>query len=242
MNFRKKIFNFHDYFKKNDFQTIIPKKTPRIVKIIIILISFFSLLSSILILVRPNFFFTFSLSIPGMQKKFFWQILTNFFIVPRPFVSFRYVIHTIFVLYLFWVFSIEIINFKGKKHYIFLLLTCSILSSMVALLFLNVFSFQFFNGADTLIYFLAISWLMLNRDAKFFILFTSIKAKWVIFSIMILNLLSSLSLEYYVYFATNISAIIIGYLYSLIVWKVNGPFNFLRKFEDAIIKIIKKHH
>lgn len=238
MNFNKKFFNF----KKDNFQTIIPKKTPQIIKILILLIAFFSFISSIIMLVRPQFFLIFALSVTGIMHFFFWQLLTNFFIVPGPFVSFKYVIHVIFVLYLFWVFSIEIINFKGKNHYIALILICSILSSLFALIFLSIFTYPtIFLGGDALIYFLSISWLMLNRDAKFFILFTAIKAKWIIFSIIILNLLSNLSSGYYPYFFTYISSIIIAYFYSLITWKVNGPFKFLNKFENFIIKILKSH-
>jgi membrane associated rhomboid family serine protease len=212
-----------------------PKNTPKIIKLIIILTAILSIFSATI----PNmhFFKFFALSMDGVKTGFFWQLLTNLFIIPNQKISFSFVFHLVFNLYMLWVFGTAIIDLKGKKHLISLFLITGILSSTVAL-FLTPFIFA---GANIPIYSFAFAWLMLHKDAKLLLFFSiPLKAKWLILGVMGINLLSLISSHSFDYFFSYLSSFTLTYFYALLIWKTFSPFSFLMKFEKNVIHLLKK--
>jgi membrane associated rhomboid family serine protease len=212
-----------------------PKNTPKVIKAVIILTALFSILSATI----PNMYFFkfFGLSFEGIKTGFIWQILTNLFIIPNQKISFSFVFHLVFNLYMLWVFGTAIIDLKGKNHLISIFLVTGILSSTVAL-FLTPFIFA---GANILIYSFAFAWLMLHKDARLLLFFSiPVKAKWLILGVMGINLLSLLSSYSLDYFFSYLTSFALTYFYALLIWKTFSPFPFLKNFEKSVIHLLKK--
>ena len=217
-----------------------PRATPKAIKIILVLTAVINVLLAII----PNKYLTFlmGLSAPGISHGFYWQILTNVFVITNPIVSFGFVFHLLMQLYIIWIFGTSIIEIKGIKQFIYLLSTCSILSSIIALFLMFSFSSkEVLLGAPIIIYACSMAWLILHKDAK--LLFFSalpFKAKWLILGAMGLNLITLISNGAFIHFIAFVSSAIIAYFLSIIFWKTYSPFPFLEKMETFLINISSK--
>jgi hypothetical protein len=217
-----------------------PTSTPKIIQLILALTAAINILLSII--PCPSLIFILGLSAEGIRENFFWQFVSSLFIIDTPVLSFGFIIHLLFNLYVIWIFGSSIIELKGNKHYIFVVLLSTLLSSLLAFGIIKLLSFPtLFFGGSILIYCTSMAWLMLHSDAKIFLFFTlPFKAKWLILGAMGLNLLGLLSHGSYLYFLTLLGAGIITYLLSLIIWKTHSPFEFLKKAEQKIIYFLKR--
>lgn len=222
----------------NSFQ-VGPNSTPKTIKAIIGLTILFSILISVV--PKDYLFHLLGLSSQGIKDGLYFQLFTNLFIIPNNVISFGFVFHLLFNCYLIWVFGSSVVEWKGLKHFIALLIICGIPSSFVALYVMGFGSVFTFAGSTILVYAFSMAWLMLHSDAKILLFFTlPFKAKWLVLGAMALNLLSLLSQENYVYLLSYLSSSVLAYLYSLIVWQKQSPFNFLKKMEKAVISLLQK--
>ena len=223
-----------------------PKYTPKPIKVIIIITAVLSILSAVIHpsswTITPNFLL--SLSLTGFKHYFLWQLITYLFIVPSRDLSFSFLLHLAFNLYLMWFIGSAIIEQKGEKKFLFLYFIGGIISAFIALLIMHLgYPFYIMGGNSIGLYICMIAWIMLFPDLKLLLLFAiPVVTKWLIPGIIAINLLVDLSNRDFVNFTSYLFASFFGYFYTLINWKVMSPFPFLRKFEEKIIysKILQK--
>lgn len=213
--------------------------TPKIIKVILILTIFFNIL---LCIIPYNYLiYLLGLSVKGINQYFFWQPLTSLFIIGDPSITFGYLFHLLFNLYIIWSFGISIIELKSNSHYIYIVLFSAFFASLLALASMLTFSSsKIFFGGTIVLYTSSMAWLMLHKDAKIFLFALPFKANWLILGTMALNLASLLSKASYLYFFVFLSSVAITYLMSLIIWKTHSPFAFLRQIEKKIIAFLHK--
>ncbi len=188
----------------------------------------------------PNPSMWFSLSTWGIKHFFFWELLTY------PFVhsnigyglSFRFVIHLLFNLYLLWVFGTGIYEQHGKKGIYGLFFGGTLVAGLAATLFTALSpSHLIFSGALPPLYSIMIAWAVLFPGNTLLLFFSfRIKAKWLILSLLGFELFLNLINRNLLYFSGYLAAILFGYFYALTVWHIYGPFARLRPFEKKIIK------
>lgn len=215
-----------------------PKKIPKIIKTFLILITLFSILASI----NPRIFYFLGLSFHGIEKGFFWQIITNLFIIPNQNISFSFVFHLGFNLYLMWVLGTEIISLKGEKQFLIFLSITSLITSVITIFFLSTFSkMAIFAGANIFLYCLSICFLQIHKEGKIFLFYSiAVKTKWIVLAIIIINILSNLSNENWTYVLSYIVAFVFSYFYTLLVWGLKSSFKCLFSFEKKILHIMQK--
>lgn len=228
MNFYQKQTNF-------DF-----KKTPKTIKIFLLLTLIFNL--SLAIFPYKQLFYFLGMSLHGIKHFFIWQPLTSLFLIKNHSISFGFIFHLAFNMYLLWMFGTSIIELKGEKKFLIFFFTSAILSSLSALFLMNINATPYiFAGANIPLYILAMAWLILYGNARL-LLFLSLpfSAKWLVFGIMGINLLSLLSHGSFIHFFAYLFAAFLSYILSLIMWQTNSPFSSFQKMEKGMIYFFSK--
>lgn len=227
-----------------------PPSTPKLVKISVILTLILSLLSllfhtlftQILHLPSPQLFL--SLSSWGIHKFFLWQFLSYLFI--QPFfgkeISFSLILHIFFDLYILWKIGTTIYKERGKRDFISLYFGGGIFVGLIAYLFLYLsHSPALLSGSTYSIYILLIAWSFLYPDAMLALFFLiPLRAKWVIFSFIGVQLFLDLSNGLFLDFFVTAAAMAFGYFYSLLIFERVSPFPNLHSFDRALLTLKQK--
>ncbi len=200
-----------------------PSNTPTIIKALISISAIVSVISAIFspLTHHLNLFSLFSLSLIGIQKGFFWQLITNFFMIDGVSVNINFLIHLIFNLYILWIFGTSFIERQSVKKFVSLYFISGILSSLAALFVMYLLHPYYFFSANFIVLFsILTAWMKLNPHAQFHILHSiPLKANWIIIGLISLNLLIDLSHYDFVSLSASIVSIATGFLYSLIFIK-----------------------
>ena len=227
-----------------------PAWTPRIVKWTIIatlILTFFALTSNALFthvfgIPSPQYFF--SLTTWGIHHFFLWQFLSYLFIQPihATGVSIGLIFHLFFNIYLLWAIGSAIVQSKGNKHFIGLYFGGGLFVGMIAYLSLLLLKSSLpFAGATFCIYILLIAWVFLFPEARLSLfLFLPIRAKWLVFGLIGVNLLLDFSNGNFFSFFVTASAMIYAYLYSILAWDILGPFHRLHAMDKKLIFMKRK--
>ncbi|NGX50550.1 MAG: hypothetical protein K1060chlam2_00396 [Chlamydiae bacterium] len=227
-----------------------PQSTPKIVKwtiLVTLIISFISLMSSALftqIFGLPSPQYLFSLTTWGIDHFFLWQFISYLFIQPITSggISFGLLLHLFFDLYLLWAMGSAIVQSRGKKHFLGLYLGGGLFVGIVAYISLHILgSPASYAGATSSIYMLLIGWVFLFPEARLslFLIFP-IRAKWLVFGMIGVNLFLDFSNGNFLYSFTTASATIFAYLYSVLTWEMLGPFRQLHPMEEKLIYFKRK--
>lgn len=188
----------------------------------------------------PNPSMWFSLSTWGIKHFFVWELLTYPFVHSNVGygLSFGFVIHLLFNLYLLWVFGTGIYDRHGKRSIYRLFFGGTLFAGLVATLFIALSPSQLmFSGASAPLYSIMIAWTVLFPENTLLLFFSfRIKAKWLVLSLLGFNLFLNLMNRNLFYFSGYLAAILFGYFYALIVWRLYGPFTKLQPFEKKVIR------
>jgi len=222
-----------------------PTSTPSIVKWTIIstlIVSFFALISNALfsqVLGLPSPQYLFSLTTWGIHKFFLWQFISYLFVQPvtKGGISIALILHVFFDIYLLWAMGSAIVQARGIKHFLGLYFGGGLFIGVVAYAsLLLVGSPAPFAGATPCIYMLLIGWVFLFPETNLSLfLLLPIRAKWLVFGLIGVNLFLDFSNGNFFYFLVTASAMIYAYLYSVLAWEMLGPFRHLHAMEKKLI-------
>lgn len=236
----------------NNYQTfrLGPRATPKIVKWTIVatlILSLFALISNALftqVFGIPSPQHLFSLTTWGVHKFFIWQFISYLFIQPLAGggISMALILHIFFDLYLLWAIGSSLIQARGEKHFIGLYFGGALFVGVIAYLCLFLFGSPLpFAGATTSIYILLIGWAFLFPEANIMLfLLLPVRAKWLVFGLIGVNLFLDFSNGNFLSFFVTLAAMLYGYLYSVLVWEILGPFARLHEMEKKMIYLKRR--
>jgi membrane associated rhomboid family serine protease len=172
-----------------------------------------------------------ALSLSGIHNLFLWQFLTYPLVHAGP-LSFSFLLHLAFNMYLLWVFGSSLALYFGA----------ALVSGLVAAGVMYLFNLPYFlAGSSAPLYAVLFSWMICNQGAELLLFFAvPFKAQWLVLGLLGANLLIDLSNGDWVSCASYITAALFGYFFSLAVWKTHSPFSFLRPFERAFFRLTSK--
>jgi hypothetical protein len=213
-------------------------------KYLIVLFVSFSLIVTLFDKLAKSFFSgyglidIFGISSLSFSHLFIWQPLTYFFIEPSDNgLSFGFLLNVFFDAYLLSVIGTSLVDQLGQKTFV-----KQTLISAITLGFLGLFIIKFFAtqqlllGPQPLIYCLLILWLSFNPMAEFFLLIAlKLKARLIIFALIGIGLLSSLSDGRFVDFFVLFGGVILGYVSSTFIYGIKSPFFFMNKIDKVLI-------
>ncbi|MBI2743757.1 MAG: rhomboid family intramembrane serine protease [Chlamydiales bacterium] len=180
------------------------------------------------------------LSLWGVDHLFLWQFFTYIFVHPiSNGLSFSFLLSLAFSLYLVWAIGTSIIERRGIGAFLSLYLSSAV--------FVGLFVFWLqsymhptipFAGNTATIYAILLAWIMLYPEAQLlFLLALPIKAKWLVLIILAANLLIDISVGEWLNGLAYLGGALFGYLYSLTLWGVKGPFAALHPIEETFLKL-----
>ncbi len=220
--------------------------TPKLIKSLIFTIVACSLFAGIVDHVFPtllgnsNFTYLFSLSLYGLKNFYIWQPLTYLFIYPAiQGIHAGYLINLAFSMFILWRIGTALCLTKGIKHFLALFFGAGLFSALVAFLALSSSPIgHIYAGTTPAIFALLMSTIVLYPQMELMLFLTlPIKAKWLIVTILASTLLIDLSNGMFINFFVNFGAMIFGYLYGVIVWKMKSSFSSLGPFEEFLQKV-----
>jgi membrane associated rhomboid family serine protease len=231
-----------------------PRSTPKIVKWTILatlIVSFFSIISNTLFteifqISSPQYLL--SLTTWGIHKFFIWQFVSYLFVQPLAVggISFSFLLHLFFDMYLLWAIGSAIYEARGKKHFLGLYFGGALFVGIIAYLSLFlVHSPLPFSGGTSSIYILLIAWAFLFPEAMIMLfLLIPMRAKWLVFGLIGVNLLLDFSNGNFLSFVVTGGALLYGYFYSILAWDSLSPFSSLHRLEKKIIYTKRRlfHH
>lgn len=185
----------------------------------------------------------FSLSLWGLKKHFYWQILTCFFVAPiSGGLNLSLVFYLVFNMYFIWTVGSSVIDRKGPIHFLGLYLGGGMISGIVAsVIILSTNNPIAIAGANPALYALLTAWMILLPEVQILLFFTiPIKVKWLIVGILGAHLLVDLSHGNFLTFLLYLSSISFGYVYVLISWGIYSPFKKLHRIENSLISLGNK--
>lgn len=215
-----------------------PAKTPEALKLFL-----FSLLGSSLVAAFfPFVRGLFALSLPGIQHLFLWQLFTYPFIETSPLgISLHFFIQLAFNLYLLWIFGTMLIE-RSLKLFFTLFFGAGAFAGLCALGLMTLLGPSTpLAGATVPLYAVMVAWGMLYAETNLLLFLTlSVRAIWLIFGLIGINLFIDLANAQWIGFATTFSSCLFGYLFTLIIWKKRSPFAFLYPLETSILSLFEK--
>ena len=224
-----------------------PEKTPQAIRILILLTGGISIFSSLISgFIRTGHFTTqhlLGLSLWGIEHGFLWQFITYLFVFPTAYgISFGYLIHLLFNLYLLRIIGATLIERSTTLRFCLLYFLSGIIAGIITVIFMGIFNYRgIFAGNTTSIYAILFTWMILNPKATLLLFFTTpIKAKWLILGLLGCNLLIDLSQGNFVVFFSYLATILFSYFFTLVTWRFHSPFPFLHTFEAKILNFIEK--
>jgi len=214
-----------------------PQNTPKAVKYLILSTLIISLISALLSRFIPIQYIL-GLSSVGIKHGFVWQLITYVFVQPLATgISFSFLLHLLFNLYLLWVIGTSIIERSSAKQFLALYFLSALFSGGICTFLLHAFSsIALIAGAGPSIYAILIAWMMLYPDMQISLFFVvPFKAKWLIMGLLGANLLIDLSNHDWMNFILYLSASTFGYLFAVMKWKLHGPFTALSRMERILM-------
>jgi len=180
----------------------------------------------------------FGLSLEGIKHLFLWQPLTYVFLDSSGTegISAFYLIGLAFNMYVVWVAGTHILDRFGTKSFLTLYFGSAVFAGLVTVgvMALTGNSTLLLGPAPTILGLLTI-WAMRQPDLQFFLFFViPIQAKWLLTWILGYTLFSNLFDRNLIVLVFDFAGVLFCYFYGVIGYKLNGPFEFTREFEDKL--------
>lgn len=178
-----------------------------------------------------------ALSWAGIEHLQLWQLLTYLFVEP---LSFNGLVQLAFNLYLLYIFGTPLIERSHFGHFLALFFGSALFAGLAALAPLY-FTHGYLIGATSAVYAVLIAWMMLNPGSQLLLFFAfPIKSQWLIVGLVGLTLFIDLSFSHWVSAAGLVASSLFSYLFTLIVWREQGPFSILRPFERSLLRLLER--
>lgn len=181
----------------------------------------------------------FGLSLVGLEHYYLWQPLTYFLIEPSiDGLSLSFLVNLFFDCYMLWMIGSSIIAKTSQRAFVTLLLFSGFVSAGFGIFALSLFNSQnVIIGVTPVLFALLISWLMHFPSFDFLLFFTMrLKAKWCVFALIGIGLLSMLSEGRFIDFAVSLVGAMIGYLYTTFTFGLFSPFLATRPLDKFLAK------
>jgi hypothetical protein len=227
-----------------------PGFTPTIVKWFIIVASTVSIVSGLLqgILSHLGIFpgpqELLSLSWWGISKSYFWQPLTFALVQDVPFndVTFSFFVGVIINMYIFWVVGSAMETTLGLRSFAKFLVICTMFSGLITMSFLRlVENYDLITGMTSVVIILLTAWAMKFPNAMIFLfLLIPMNSLVVAMTLIITIILYSLVEGYTANVLLYMVAVLVTYLYAIIVWGWRSPFEFMSRIDEWLLSFRAK--
>lgn len=200
------------------------------------LLIFYTICMSLLAGFIPQLHTWLALSKAAIQNLFLWQLVSYVFVERDP-ISFSFFLNLIFNMYILWVFGSQLIHRSHERLFLALYFGAVVLGGASALIFPNFILAGSTNG----VYAILLAWMLLNQKARVLLFFAiPFKAEWLILALIGMILLIDLSQGSWAAAISLTISCVYSYLFTLVVWRVSGPFSFLRKFEKIVLRFLER--
>lgn len=189
----------------------------------------------------PNTFF--SLSWYGLKNGYLWQPLTYLFVENGVLgLSFELLITLFFQMYILWMMGSSLAEKVGGYRFIVFYFAVGALTGLATILSAPAFSqYPFLMGPTASILALWVIWTMMHPGSELLFFFLiPIKAKWLLALVFSGLLLVSLSQGSFSGLVLYLTSGMTGYLYGVLVWGMEGPFEWTQKVDDGLLLLKAK--
>ncbi|MDX8431471.1 MAG: rhomboid family intramembrane serine protease [Candidatus Algichlamydia australiensis] len=179
----------------------------------------------------------------GAKNLLLWQAITHVFYYPSGgAISLGFLINIFFACYMLLFTGKMVIEMRGMRHFYTLFFGSALFSGLTAMAVLYFFpTMTIVAGASSVISALLITWLFLFPDAQVLLfLMIPVKTKWLIPGFLAFQGIHAFSEGDYVFFASSAAAVLFGYLYNVITFRMHSPYFALHKFESALLRVKSK--
>jgi len=221
-----------------------PEFTPKIIKNLIIITCFSSILFALLdifitaVFNVPGPLSFLSLSWFGLNKFFLWQPFTYFFVygVTGSGIGLSWMLGLAMNMYILWMMGTNILERVGEKPFLRFYLLSGVTAGIVAALLMPVIgTYAILTGPAPCILAILIAWVMLNPDSNLLLFFIlPIKSRWLVAGIIGAILLTTLSSLDFIHLFFYMTGIAVGYIYSVTAWNLRSPFAFTHEFDRLL--------
>ena len=215
-----------------------PEKTPHPLKVLIWTTAGVSLLSALIPRIQPLL----ALSLSGIQHFYLWQLVSYLFVHPTlGGITFPFLLHLAFNLYLLWVFGTSLLARTSKITFFSLYFGSGLFAGLLALGTMALFHLPFsLAGSSGALYALLMTWMILNQEAELYLFFAiPFKARWLILALIGSNLLIDLSNSDWVSFFSYAGSALFGYLFAILAYREQSPFPFLNPLERLLLRTLE---
>lgn len=226
-----------------------PEKTPTTIKYLVIFTGVIAILSAIMQAIFDQFNVfpgpqnILSLSWWGIQKGYLWQPLSYLFIQESSGgLSIFFFISLIFNLYILWSIGSAIYQIIGKGPFLRLYLIGGLAAGILSVIAMVVSGqYGMLTGMGTALLILFTVWSMAFPETEILLFFLiPVKVKWIVAAIIGMMLLITLSHFDLPHFVLYLSAVLIGYGYSVMSQGWYSPFPFTQRFDIWLSRLAAK--
>lgn len=189
---------------------------------------------SLLAVFMPQLYGWLVLSRSGIENFYFWQFLTYIFIEPGP-LSLHFFLELGFNMYILWMFGTSLIELSHTCIFLTIYLGSAVIAGLTAL----AFPYAIMAGSSNAVYAVLVAWMMRSPGARLSLFNFPVKGQWLIVGLIAWVFFISLSSSNWLACASLAVSVIFSYLFSIIIWRQQGPFPVLRPFERAILRLFE---
>jgi membrane associated rhomboid family serine protease len=223
-----------------------PENTPRFLAILIFTTIAITLSCA---LFNPLFVYFFglgpeewlSLSWYGIKNTHLWQPVTYLFVQysGSQGINLSFLLGLASNMYIVWIMGSTIALLMGRNPFLRLYFISGILAGLLAFACMPLFGqYPILSTPIASVLAILTVWTMLNPETELLLFFLiPMKSKWLIASALGLILLITLSQLDFVNLVLDISGVIIGYLFAVLAWNLQGPFAFTHPIDKYLANI-----
>ncbi len=176
----------------------------------------------------------FSLSLQGLSYGFVWQLFTYPFTAIGP-LSFGLLIGLAFILYLLWMVGGLVIQRTGLAPFFrFFFINGAIAGALTMICALG-FEEHPLAGVTPVLYALLMALLAFGSGlGRLLFMMVPFQPKTLVLSLMVFNIAIDLAAQDWTFALANAFGALSGYLYTIVVWDLRGPFLIFRPLEAAL--------
>jgi membrane associated rhomboid family serine protease len=181
----------------------------------------------------------FTLSAYGISKFYLWQFVSYLFVLDTAGMTIHlmYLISSLITLYLVWIFGSAVYDHAGRKQFLQLYFLSGIVSGFLAILMMWMVGINdTLSGPTAPLLSLFTAWTFLYPEVELMLFFVvPIRSKWLFAGTLGILFLLTFGQFDLIYFVFYLSAVVIGYLYSTMIWEIGSPFEYTYDFDRALI-------
>lgn len=140
-------------------------------------------------------------------------------------------------MYILWMFGATLIERCHPKLFFTLYFGATLASGLTMLAFPN----SHLAGSTNPVYAILMAWMLLNPGAKLLLFFAMpFAAKWLILGLFAMTLFADVAAGLFVASATLAASLAFAYVFTLLAFRQQSPFAFLRPLERKLLRLLEK--